>query len=61
MNNTKEALIAVAVFLFIVSAVSLPMIIGYFTVEFKKRLKRLDEALSIFEETNKYTDGKEES
>lgn len=60
LDQYQEALISVAVFLFFISAVALPLLITYFTREFKKRLKRLDEALTIIEETNKYYESDEQ-
>lgn len=60
LDQYQEALISVAVFLFFVSAVTLPFLITYFTREFNKRLKRLDEALTIIEETNKYYESDEQ-
>ena len=59
--QTREALTAMAVYIFIVCAFVLPFVIGYFTNAFQKRLERLDEAIEIFTETNKYHNGKEES
>lgn len=56
--NFQEALLTVALYAFSLSAIALPVVIAWFTREFKKRLDRLDEALNIVEETEKY--GKEE-
>lgn len=52
--NYEEALLTVALYAFILSALSLPFIIGWFTAQFHKRLKRLDEAIGIVIETEKY-------
>lgn len=58
--HTREAVTAIALFVFTLSALALPFIIAHFTLAFNKRLKRLDEALEIIEITNRYHDGKEE-
>jgi hypothetical protein len=52
--NYKEALLTVALYAFILSALALPIVIGYFTRAFYRRLKRLDEAIGIVIETEKY-------
>jgi uncharacterized membrane protein YfbV (UPF0208 family) len=52
--NFEEALLSVALYAFSLSALALPIVISWFTKEFYKRLKRLDEALEIIEETERY-------
>jgi hypothetical protein len=54
MDQIQEGLIVVSIYLFFLSAVTLPVVIGWFTHQFNQRLKRLDEALDIFDETNKF-------
>ena len=58
--NYEEALLTVALYAFSLSALALPIVIAYFTRQFHRRLKRLDEAIGIVIETEKYN-GKEEN
>lgn len=61
MDHYEEGLITLSIYLLFLSAVCIPVVVGWFTHQFNKRLTRLDKVLSIIEENEKHYEAGQDS